>query len=203
MEPRCPWRRKKPAEISFAPASLTTLMDSPVITGAYFRDIDLSPTDNETSPTIHIAADGPAALEPSPAEVQHLRQLVAETGALFGARHYRRYDFLLALSDHMPPDGVEHHESSDNRTPEALFLDPDIREMHMDLLAARIHAFVERKISPPRGARHPELSGAYERRSALGLRRPDAILRSRFSPRALASGPRNASAKISPLPPPI
>jgi predicted metalloprotease with PDZ domain len=35
----------------------------------------------------------------------------------------------------MPPDGVEHHESSDNRTPEALFLDPDVRETQMDLLA--------------------------------------------------------------------
>src|SRR5208283_4491861 len=75
------------------------------------------------------------ALHASSAEVQHLRQLMAETGALFGARHYRRYDFLLSLSDAMPPDGVEHHESSDNRTPEALFLDPEVRETQMDLLA--------------------------------------------------------------------
>ena len=35
----------------------------------------------------------------------------------------------------MPADGVEHHESSDNRTPEELFLDPDVRESQMDLLA--------------------------------------------------------------------
>ena len=35
----------------------------------------------------------------------------------------------------MPPDGVEHHESSDDRTPEALFLDPEVRETQMDLLA--------------------------------------------------------------------
>ena len=59
-------------------------------------------------------------------EVQHLRQLVAETGALFGARHYRRYDFLLTLSDRMPQDGVEHHESSDDRTEENYFLDPGL-----------------------------------------------------------------------------
>ena len=120
--------------VEFAPTSLTTLIDSPVISGAYFRTIDLAPG-QKPEHFIHIAADGPAALHASSAEVQHLRQLMAETGALFGARHYRRYDFLLSLSDAMPPDGVEHHESSDNRTPEALFLDPEVRETQMDLLA--------------------------------------------------------------------
>lgn len=113
--------------IEFAPSSLTTLIDSPVIAGAYLRHIDLSP--GQTPPhTVHVAADGPAPLEATPAEVQHLRQLVAETGVLFGARHYRRYDFLLTLSDRMPPDGVEHHESSDDRTAEAFFLEPDLFE---------------------------------------------------------------------------
>src|ERR1700746_2857666 len=120
--------------IEFAPASLTTVVDSPVIAGAFFRDIDLSPG-QKPQHTLHIAADGAAALEANTAEVQHLRQLIAEDWALFGARHYRRYDFLLALSDRMPPDGVEHHEASDNRTPGALFLDPDVRETQMDLLA--------------------------------------------------------------------
>jgi len=120
-------------EIEFAPASLTTLIDSPVIAGAYFRTIDLAPG-QKPEHFLHVAADGAAALAANPAEVQHLRQLVAETGALFGARHYRRYDFLLSLTDRMPMDGVEHHESSDNRTPEALFTDPDVAEAMTDLL---------------------------------------------------------------------
>jgi len=129
-----PVARESAEEIAFAPVSLTTLIDSPVIAGQYFRNIDLAPG-QKPEHTLHVAADGPAALAASPAEVQHLRQLVAESGKLFGARHYRRYDFLLTLSDKMPPDGVEHHESSDNRTPEGLFLDPEVRETQMDLLA--------------------------------------------------------------------
>jgi predicted metalloprotease with PDZ domain len=128
-----PVAKEQGGEIEFEPATLTRLIDSPVITGQYFRDIDLSPGE-KIMHTLHMAADGPAALEPSASEVQHLRQLVAEEYALFGARHYRRYDFLLSLTDRMPPDGVEHNESSDNRTPEGFFLDSDIREMHMDLL---------------------------------------------------------------------
>jgi predicted metalloprotease with PDZ domain len=129
-----PVAKETSEEVAFAPATLTTLIDSPLITGEYFRNIDLAPG-QKPEHAIHIAADGPAALAASTSEVQHLRQLVAESGALFGARHYRRYDFLLALSDKMPPDGVEHHESSDNRSPETLFLDPDVHETQMDLLA--------------------------------------------------------------------
>jgi len=129
-----PVAKESAGKIEFSPAPLTTLIDSPVITGAFFRDIDLSPG-QKPQHALHIAADGAAALELATSEVQHLRQLIAEDYALFGARHYRRYDFLLALTDRMPADGVEHHESSDNRTPEALFLDPDVRETQMDLLA--------------------------------------------------------------------
>jgi predicted metalloprotease with PDZ domain len=129
-----PIAKDSSGEIEFAPATLTRLIDSPVVVGAFMRDIDLSPGQNPAH-HLHVAADSAVALEASPAEVQHLRQLVAETGVLFGARHYRHYDFLLTLSDILPPDGVEHNESSDNRTPEALFLDPDVRESQMDLLA--------------------------------------------------------------------
>jgi predicted metalloprotease with PDZ domain len=121
-------------EISFAPASLTTLIDSPVITGANLRRFDLSPGQKPTH-FLHAAADSVAALDIKPVQLQHMRQLIAESGALFGARHYRRYDFLLTLTDKLQPDGIEHHESSDNRVPETTFLDPDVMETQMDLLA--------------------------------------------------------------------
>ncbi|HTB94727.1 MAG TPA: hypothetical protein VK728_17970 [Candidatus Sulfotelmatobacter sp.] len=150
-----PVTKEAPGEIEFAPATLTTLMDSPVIAGAFFKDIDLSPG-QKPQHTLHIAADGLSALEPSAAEVQHMRQLVAEELALFGARHYRRYDFLLALSDRMPPDGVEHHESSDNRTPEGLFLDPDVRETQMDLLAHEYTHSWNGKYRRPAGLATPD-----------------------------------------------
>jgi predicted metalloprotease with PDZ domain len=140
--------------IDFAPASLTTLIDSPVLTGYYFRNIDLSP--GQTPPhTVHVAADGLAPLEATASEVQHMRQLVAETGALFGARHYRRYDFLLTLSDRMPPDGVEHHESSDDRTEEDYFLDPGLFESS-DLLPHEFTHSWNGKYRRPAGLATPD-----------------------------------------------
>jgi predicted metalloprotease with PDZ domain len=132
-----PVAKESPDLIEFAPASLTTLIDSPVLSGLYLRHIDLSPGQSPAH-TVHVAADGPAPLEATASEVQHIRQLVAETGTIFGARHYRRYDFLLTLSDRMPSNGIEHHESSDDRTEEDFFLDPELFETS-DLLP---HEFI-------------------------------------------------------------
>jgi predicted metalloprotease with PDZ domain len=119
--------------IEFQPASLTTLVDSPVLTGAHMRLIDLSPG-QKPEHHIHIAAESESGLEITPETVQQWRQLVAETGALFGARHYRHYDFLLTESDNVETDGVEHHESSDNRVPGRTFQDPNISDAVTDLL---------------------------------------------------------------------
>src|SRR5580700_1462698 len=119
--------------IEFQPASLTTLVDSPVLMGAHMRVIDLSPG-QKPEHHIHIAAESEGGLEIAPETVQQWLQLVAETGALFGARHYRQYDFLLTESDNVETDGVEHHESSDNRVPGRTFQDPNISDAMTDLL---------------------------------------------------------------------
>lgn len=119
--------------ITFEPASLTTLVDSPVLTGAHLRSFDLSPG-QKPEHHIYIAADSESDMEVPAETVQQWRQLVAETGAIFGARHYRHYDFLLIVSDNMEMDGVEHHESSDNRVPGRVFQDPSLADSVADLL---------------------------------------------------------------------
>ena len=121
--------------VSFRPATLTTLVDSPVIAGEFLRVIPLSPA-GETRPTeLDVAADSAAAIDIS-AEVQkQLRNLVAEAGALYGARHYRDYHFLLSLSDHVAHFGLEHHESNDSRTAERAVIDDNLRRVEFgDLL---------------------------------------------------------------------
>jgi len=65
--------------------------------------------------------------------------LVAEAGALFGARHYTKYHFLYTLSDEVGHHGLEHHESSDNSVPERTLIDPELRLMEVGLLP---HEFV-------------------------------------------------------------
>jgi predicted metalloprotease with PDZ domain len=108
--------------LDFKPVSLETLVDSPVLAGAHFRSVALDATHS-----LNVAADSPAALDAPAATIAGMRKLVREAGALFGARHYRRYAFLLALSDSIGHTGLEHHESSNNRVPERMFIDDDHR----------------------------------------------------------------------------
>ncbi|HXN00082.1 MAG TPA: M61 family peptidase [Candidatus Dormibacteraeota bacterium] len=150
-----PVARESAEQIEFQPATLTRLIDSPVIMGQYLRTIELS-KGQKPEHFLHIAADGPAALAATGEQIQHLRQLIAETGPLFGARHYRRYDFLLSLSDNVAPDGVEHNESSDNRTPERLFLDPDLFETNTDLLPHEFFHSWNGKYRRPAGLTPPD-----------------------------------------------
>src|SRR5215831_17489441 len=140
--------------IEFETVSLTTLVDSPVLTGAHMNTYDLSPG-QKPAHRLHAAADSVAMAEASAEQIAVLRQLVAETGALFGARHYRHYDFLLALSDHLQTNGLEHHESSDNRVPERMLHDPDIMETQMDLLSHEFFHSWNGKYRRPAGLATP------------------------------------------------
>ncbi len=116
-------------EVEFQPASLTTLIDSPVSAGAHYRTIELGP-----SHYLHVAGDSDRSIELTDEQIEHYKNLVLETGALFGSRHYRSYHFLLTLSDHVASFGLEHHESSDDRIGERGMIDDVTRKVNADLL---------------------------------------------------------------------
>jgi predicted metalloprotease with PDZ domain len=107
----------------FKTVSVDELVDSPLMTGRYFRRIDLAPS---ASPSVHLnlAGDRPENLEMSEAQIAHHRALVKQAVALYGAQHYDHYNFLLALSERATHFGLEHHQSSDNRTAADFFTSP-------------------------------------------------------------------------------
>ena len=122
--PHCRSPASQQIRLSFKPISLDLLVDSPVITGQYYRAIDLTPPGEPIHHEIDMVADSEAALAMSPEIQKGMTNLVAESGKLFGARHYRDYHFLLTLSDHVAHFGLEHHESNDSRLPERALLSP-------------------------------------------------------------------------------
>jgi predicted metalloprotease with PDZ domain len=109
---------------TFATVSLETLVDSPLIAGAFLRSVDLSPKGGPHH-EMDVVADSAAALEIPAETVRHYAHLVTEEDAFFGARHYGTYHFLVTLSDHVAHFGLEHHESSDNREGEKYLTDGD------------------------------------------------------------------------------
>ena len=125
-------------EITFAPVSLTMLVDGPVITGEFLKVVPLNP--GQTPPVeLDVAADSAAALDAPPEVWEHYKNLVKQTDALFGAQHYRDYHFLFSLSDHVAHFGLEHHESNDSRLWERALVEPNKRLLGAGLLS---HEFV-------------------------------------------------------------
>ncbi len=141
--------------LEFSPVSLETLVDSPLIAGAHFRTIKLTPG-SKPSHWLHIVADSAAALEIEPEDTGRFARLVTEAEALFGAHHYRDYHFLLTLSEHVPFFGLEHHESSDNRTGERFLIDKDVFKQSAGLLPHEMVHSWNGKYRRPTGLATPD-----------------------------------------------
>ncbi|ADW70280.1 M61 family metallopeptidase [Granulicella tundricola] len=107
-------------QVGFKTVSLEQLIDSPVLTGRFFKEIPLAP---EVTPKhyLDIVADGPEDLAINQAHIDDFSKLVRETGALYQSRHFTAYHFLVTLSDETLHFGLEHHQSSDDRIPPDTF----------------------------------------------------------------------------------
>jgi predicted metalloprotease with PDZ domain len=124
--------------VEFQPVALTRLVDSPVIAGLWYRQVQLSGP-GEKLHVIDMVGESPESIEIADKDVSSYKQLVAETGKLFTVRHYEKYHFLWTLSDQTAHHGLEHHESSDNGTGEDVFSDGGVHNLEADLLP---HEFV-------------------------------------------------------------
>jgi predicted metalloprotease with PDZ domain len=131
-----PVEKQEGDRVDFAPVPLTTLVDSPLVAGAFQRNVPIADGGREH---LTITADSAGALAASDARIGNVRNLVAEADALFGARHYRTYRWLVTLSDLIEPQGLEHHESTDIRYGEHAFTDADQAARVITILS---HEFV-------------------------------------------------------------
>ena len=86
-----------------------TLIDSPVFAGRYFKRWELSPRVG-----LNVVADSPDELDAKQEHIDKHKALVDQAVKLFGAQHYDKYEFLLAITDEMGGIGLEHHRSSEN-----------------------------------------------------------------------------------------
>jgi predicted metalloprotease with PDZ domain len=114
--------------IRYKTVPLDTFVDSPALCGIHFKEIPIGPKDGPPH-FLTLACDSPEGLAISDELTNHYSRLVAEAGALFGARHYRSYRFLVALTDSFGSNAIEHHESSDNRMPERMLIDEQYRKL--------------------------------------------------------------------------
>jgi predicted metalloprotease with PDZ domain len=106
------------SKATFEPVALDVLIDSPIMAGEHFRRIDL---DTDGSVRLNVFADEPQLVAATDQQIERHRALVAETDELFGTRHFKRFEFLVALSDELGGIGVEHHECCEIATVPSYF----------------------------------------------------------------------------------
>ena len=120
--------------VTFAPATIERLVDSPLDAGTAYRRFVLLDKGGFTN-EIDAFADRPSQLDASQATIAKFKNLVAEMDAIYGARHWKNYHFLLTVSDEMPGNGVEHGSSSDDGSGGDALTDPKAVLNTADLLA--------------------------------------------------------------------
>jgi predicted metalloprotease with PDZ domain len=113
------------SRVTFEPVSLVKLVDSPVLAGAYLREVPIGTVDGAAH-FLSLAAETPGDLELRPEQKAAFEKLVLEAQALFGAHHYDSYRFLTTLSDSVAHFGLEHHQSSDDRVLGRSLVDPEL-----------------------------------------------------------------------------
>lgn len=96
--------------VTWTPIDYERLVDSPIFAGIHAKRWDLG-----HNVYLDVVADEPDQLGISPEHLQTYRNLVNEALALFGARHFDHYDFLLGMTNRMGGIGLEHHRSSENQ----------------------------------------------------------------------------------------
>jgi predicted metalloprotease with PDZ domain len=110
--------------IDFAVTPLNMLVDSPLDMGRYVRKWDLW-REGSSFVQFDAFADYPQDLE-IPGSLLHAYERVpAEAFAMYGSRHFDDYHAMLTLSDAIGFQGIEHHQSSDDRAPGDFLTDPD------------------------------------------------------------------------------
>ena len=146
--------------ISYAPVTLTKLVDSPAQIGKYFRRVDLSGK-STIKHRLNVMADSAKAISPLDTEegatwLKGVRRIQEEARAMTGTEHYEHYDWLLTLSDEGGSEGLEHHESSEDGVGENALSDEAEKFDLADLLSHEYFHSFNGKFRRPEGLCTPE-----------------------------------------------
>ncbi len=110
--------------IDFGLTPLNMLVDSPLDMGRYVKKWDLW-RDGAAFVQLDAFADYPQDLDVGSSLLRAYRRMPAEAFAMYGSRHFADYHALLTLSESVGFQGIEHHQSSDNRAGDDFLTDPD------------------------------------------------------------------------------
>jgi predicted metalloprotease with PDZ domain len=128
-----PVRSRSGARVDFDTVTLETLVDSPTDSGQYYRHV-LTWSQGGVRTYLDMFADHPEDLDVPTAVIAAYNRMTPEAIALYGGRHWNVYHSELTLSDLIPSQGIEHHQSSDDRADDDFMTDRQEQLAGGDLL---------------------------------------------------------------------
>ncbi len=115
-----PGRARNGDTVSWPSTDYATLVDSPVMSGMFFRQYPLS-----NAVGVSAVADAPSLLNLRESDRAALARLVDEAQLTFGPPPFDRYEFLVALTARLGNIGLEHARSSEIALEQRSFIDWD------------------------------------------------------------------------------
>ena len=119
--------------VNFKEEPLTYVGDSPLFIGGYYKKVLLW-HQGDAHMWLDMFADAPQDLDVPAKIMDAYKNVPAEAFALYGSRHWYNYHALLSLSNKISFEGVEHHQSSDNRAPADFMTNPTAQLVMGDLV---------------------------------------------------------------------
>ena len=129
-----PVEKRAGDRVDFGTVTLETLVDSPTDIGRYVKHVTTWTGPDGAATYLDLFADSPDDLKISDKVLDAYKRLTPEAMALYGGRHWNVYHAELTLSDAIGFQGIEHHQSSDDRASDDFMTDPLSQKLGGDLV---------------------------------------------------------------------
>jgi predicted metalloprotease with PDZ domain len=161
-----PVKARSGDRVDFDGVTLETLVDSPTDMGRYVKHITTWTGDGATT-YLDLFADAPEDLKIDDKVIDAYKHLIPEAIALYGGRHFNVYHAELTLSDAIGFEGIEHHQSSDDRAGDTFLTDAAEQLANGDLVPHEFSHSWNGKYRRPFDLQQPNFNDPYPERTEL------------------------------------
>ena len=98
--------------ITYEPVPLRRLVDSPIMIGRHKETYQLTEPDEQPPQRMHVFSEREDAVELNEDVLANFREMVRQASLLFQSHPFPSFDILLATTDELPANGLEHRRSS-------------------------------------------------------------------------------------------
>lgn len=111
--------------VELEPASVMRLVDTPMMVGRHRKIYDIHDGEGFAVHRLHVFSEIESAVEIGADVLENFEKMASESAALFGTAPFPSMDILLATSNVLPRNGLEHLRTTFNIIPLNTLDDPD------------------------------------------------------------------------------